>query len=417
MNEESQTFKTYDTLFEPESLDEIIGNKEAIMQLKKYAADINNNIRRKPLIIYGPPGVGKTMAVNMLAKTYKWHIVELNASDYRDKESIDKLLTAASQSRTLFGSKNLIFLDEIDELSAKFDKGASSALVNLINDSKNPIIFTANDVWDKRITFLRERTEQIKFNNVSAGELSQFLTNLSLKHNIKVDKETIEYIANHSNGDIRSAILDLFVLNNAPSSYTEIIGMRDRKIDIFTTLDKIFLANTYSAPLIAIQNSDVENAMLMQWIDENITNRYSNLDEIASAYKMLSLGSLFFNRASKTQYYTYWRYMNVFISSGIALSKHSYPNKYKRYTFPKRISELSKSKESRNKLFEIASLMRKKIHTGTSKIMNSEIVMIAYLIRRGLENNKENKEDVYSYFERTFNIEEKQVDWLIKNVY
>ncbi len=408
--------QSYNISFKPESIDEIIGNKEAISQIKKFALDINNNIRRRPLMIYGPSGVGKATIVNLIAKIFKWHIVELNASDYRDKESIERLLTAASQSRTLFGQKNLIFLDEIDELSTKFDKGASSALINLIVNSKNPIIFTANDVWNKKITFLRERTEQIKFNSVHIDELSQFLTKIADKYNIKTSKEIIDHISNHSNGDVRSAISDLFVLNNAPSSYTEVIGVRDRKIDIFTTLDRIFFANTYSAPLIAIQNSDVENSMLMQWIDENITNRYNNIDEISAAYKMLSLGSMFFNRASKIQYYAYWRYTNVFISSGIALSKHSYPNKYKRYSFPKRISELSKSKESRNKLFEIATHLRRKIHIGTFRIMNNEIIMIAYMIRNALQNNKDD-DKIYSCFERNFNIEEKQINWLVKNVY
>ncbi|MGC8648731.1 MAG: replication factor C large subunit [Candidatus Micrarchaeia archaeon] len=400
---------------ELESLDELIGNSAAIQQLKLFASDVNNNVKRRPLMIYGPPGNGKTTAVNLLAKVNKWHIVELNASDYRDKDSINNLMVAASQSKTIFGSKNLIFLDEIDELSAKFDKGASSALLNLIEVSKSPIIFTVNNPWEKRITFLRNYVEQIEFKRVSAEAIAEFLAKLVVVSNIAVNKEMILQIAKQSNGDVRSAINDLLILDKAPIEYLEMIGMRDRKIDIFTTLDKIFFANTYSAPLTVTSNSDVDNDMLIQWLDENISKRYIDKGEIYSAYKMLSLGSLFANRASRSQYYTYWRYMNVFITSGIALSKHTYPDKRYRYTFPKRISDLSKSKESRNKILEIALLMQRKLHLGTSKIINFELSIILNMLKK-ISAKSESKDEAYSFFERNFGLDEKQIEWLIKNV-
>jgi replication factor C large subunit len=407
--------KIIDFNVELESLDELIGNNSAIQQLKLFASDINNNIRRKPLMINGPPGNGKTTAVNLLAKANKWHIVELNASDYRDKESIDNLMVAASQSRTIFGSKNLIFLDEIDELSAKFDKGASSALLNLIEVSKSPIIFTVNNPWEKKIAFLRNHVEMVEFKRVTADAIAEFLAKIVVMNKINISKEMILQIAKQSNGDVRSAINDLLVLDKAPIEYLEMIGMRDRKIDIFTSLDKIFFANTYSAPLMVTSNSDVDNDMLIQWLDENIYKRYINKSEIYSAYKMLALGSLFANRASRSQYYTYWRYMNVFITSGIALSKHTYPNKNYRYTFPKMVSDLSKSKESRNKVLEIALLMQRKLHLSTSKIINSELSIILNMLKK-ISVDPEEKDKAYSFFEHNFGLAEKQLDWLVKNV-
>jgi len=397
---------------ELESIDELIGNNNAVLQLKKFASDINNNIKRKPLMIHGPSGNGKTSAVNLLAKANKWHIVELNASDYRDKESINNLMVAASQSRTIFGSKNLIFLDEIDELSSKFDKGAASALLNLIEVSKSPIIFTANNVWEKKITFLRNYTEMVEFKKVPNESIAEFLAKIAVIGNLNVSKEMILQIAKQSNGDVRSAINDLLVLDKAPIEYIEMIGMRDRKMDIFATLDKIFFANTYSAPLSLTASSDVDTDMLIQWIDENIYKRYESAAEIYSAYKMLSLGSLFLNRASRSQYYTYWRYMNAFITSGVALAKHAYPNKMRRYSFPKKVSELSKSKESRGKTMEIALLLQHRLHTNTSKIISSELDIIVEMLKTA--HNPEAKEEAYSFFERAFGLDEKQIEWLDK---
>jgi len=190
------------------------------------------------------------------------------------------------------------------------------------------------------------------------------------------------------------------------------IGMRDRKMDIFATLDKIFFANTYSAPLSLTASSDVDTDMLIQWIDENIYKRYESAAEIYSAYKMLSLGSLFLNRASRSQYYTYWRYMNAFITSGVALAKHAYPNKMRRYSFPKKVSELSKSKESRGKTMEIALLLQHRLHTNTSKIISSELDIIVEMLKTA--HNPEAKEEAYSFFERAFGLDEKQIEWLDK---
>ena len=125
-----------DTLFyEPENLDSIKGNENAIAELRRFALSYKMGKHEKPLLVYGPTGTGKSAAVRLLAKENGWNIVELTASDYRDKNAIGGTMAAASQSRGLFGGRNLIMLDEIDELSSRFDKGASAAISELISGS------------------------------------------------------------------------------------------------------------------------------------------------------------------------------------------------------------------------------------------------------------------------------------------
>ncbi len=350
----------------------------------------------------------------MIAEQHNWNIVELNASDYRDKESIDKLLVAASQARTIFGKRNLILLDEIDELAPRFDKGAGGAIAELLKNTKNPVIFIANNRWEKNITFLRNAVDNIEFKKLSSLTIARILEGFVKKNKIKVDKETIDSIATRSNGDARSALNDVAVLDNAGKDAAEIIGMRDRKVDIFTTLDKIFLANTFSAPIAAAANSDVENDMLIKWIDENIPKRYTNKEDLVRGYQMLSQASLFASRASRSQYYTYWRYMNAYMTSGIALAKTAYPDRTRRYTFPKTIMDLIQSKERRSTRVEIARKLRKRLHLNTSRIVKLEMPILASMAKESSDPKR--KEEVYDFFIAKFGLESKEVDWLIENM-
>lgn len=397
-------------------VESVVGNGSAIAAMRKYADDIEKGIKRKPLLLYGHSGTGKSMAAQALANETGWHIVEMNASDYRDKESIDSLLSAASQSRTIFGGRNVILLDEIDELAPRFDRGASSAITQLINQSKAPIILIANDRWDRSISFLRNTTEPVEFKRLSTSEIAAVLERYSKRNTIRASKEMIAAIAARSNGDARSAINDLVALDNASGDAIDIVGMRDRRTDIFTTMDRIFFSNTYSAPLIAATNADVDNEMLIRWIDENLPKRYVSKEDLSRAYAMLSKASIFSRRAAHAQYYVYWKYMNVFMTSGVSLAKDNYPDRLKRYSFPKMVSELSKSKESRGSKAEIARKLRKRIHTSVSRIVKSEMPIIAESARAALKEEGR-EESVYNFFYGAYGLEPKEVKWIAENVF
>jgi replication factor C large subunit len=401
--------------YHEETLEDILGNEIAIAELKRYADEIEKGEKRRPILISGPPGTGKSISARLIAEAHKWNIVELNASDYRDKESIDRLLLAASQSRTIFGKKNMILLDEIDELAPRFDKGAGSAISNMMKNSKSPIIFIANNRWDQNIVFLRTAVDSIEFKKLPTITVSKILARFVKRNGLKVEMEVIDVVAARSNGDARSAINDITVLDNAEPGSVDVIGMRDRKTDIFATLDKIFLSNTYSAPLFASANSDVDNDMLIRWIDENISKRYTDKQDLVNGYDMLSKASMFASRASRSQYYTYWRYMNVYMSSGIALSKGRYPDQLRRYSFPKVISSLSQTKERRGLRMEVARKLKKKIHVNTSRIIKYEMHIIADMARDGLKD-KENEQKTYDFFAAKYGLEPQEVDWLVENV-
>ena len=401
--------KIYDP-FDVPSLSHIVGNRRAISAIQAFAGDIDSGRRRTPLMLSGPPGVGKSSAMRLLAAEHGWNLIELTASDYRDRETLSRLLTAPASSRGLFSSVNFILFDEIDDLSARFDKGASTAILKLIKESKNPVAFIANDRWNQKISFLRNITEPVDFTKLSREEVSAVLLSVSRRHGIETSQEIMERIAYISGGDARCAINDLVAMAGATPDDADVLGIRDRNTEIFKLLDSIFFSNTISAPMRSAMNSGIENSMLFQWIEENLPKRYRSSSDLAAALNSLSYATVFESRASRLQYYGLWRYMSALATAGVALSKEDYPSNTERYSFPHAIMELSRSKSSRGSSAELAAKMKRSIHSNVRTIISDYIPLISAMVRASIKES--GKEELEDFMLSKFALEPKDVEKL-----
>jgi replication factor C large subunit len=397
----------------PSSFNEIFGNADAIAQIRKYAVDIDNGVERKPLLLAGPPGTGKTASAHLIAKERGWNVVEMNAGDYRDAESINSIAATAASSRHLFGGSNMVLFDEIDELMPRFDTGAAAAIEKLISHTRSPIIFIADDPWSQSIRFLRGKVDTVQFKRLDSASVRSAVMLFAKKNRIAVSEKLLDLIVAKAAGDARSAINDAWALAGAGEDDADALGTRNRKEEIFGVLDKVFKSYTVSASLFAIMNADEEQGMLINWIGENIPKRYRQISEIYSAYDSLSLASIYLSRASRSQYYTYWRYANVFISSGVALSKEQPPDMMSRYTYPKQIKSMSESKEDRSIRVKIAAKISKTVHAGTKRIIANEMKLIAEEAKRAIAKGR-SKEEVTEFMEVNFGLSDKEAEYMIE---
>jgi replication factor C large subunit len=402
----------FDSLYMPASLDKIVGNPGVVGRLRLFANDSDKGVARTPLMLFGPSGVGKSVSAHLLAAERGWNVVELNASDYRDRETIERRLLSAATSKSIFGKRNMILLDEVDELFRE-DKGAGSAIAAVLSAAKNPVILIANDMWDQRISFLRGKTEPIEFKRLTRDDLARILADFCSSKSYAVKKEEIETFAAMANGDARSAINDLYAAMGGDADMSEVMGIRDRKIDVFSMLDKVFMANTMAASLRAVGNSDLTNDMLIKWIEENIPNRYQYIDDMARAFAMLAESSAYSTKANRSQYYTYWRYMKVLMSAGVSLSKDHYPSNSKRYAFPRVIKELSASKSDRRKAYAIAEKLQGRVHSSTKRIAREEMGIIAMMIKRA-EADGETTESISEQLARSYGFGDEEISYILK---
>ena len=72
-------------------------------------------------------------------------IVDLNASDVRTKDKLQKKIGEAIRTVSLFGERSLIFLDEVDGLLGRSDYGGVEFIKDAVKATENPIIMAAND--------------------------------------------------------------------------------------------------------------------------------------------------------------------------------------------------------------------------------------------------------------------------------
>ncbi|MEM0200948.1 MAG: replication factor C large subunit, partial [Candidatus Micrarchaeaceae archaeon] len=395
----------------PKTVNGIIGNNDAVTKLIEFAGKIHSKQKPRPTILFGPSGTGKTASAHAVAYGNGFELLELNASDYRDVDTLRKRLKPASESRGLFNKNILILLDEIDELSKKLDTGAEKVVRELIKTSKQPIIFTATDFWNKDISYLRMLVDKIEFKKVNNNELKNYLLDILKKENATMKDEVVEKIVIRSNGDVRGAINDLEIMIGANEELIENIGIRDKKIEIFWILDKIFLSNNFDISRNAVTKSDLDIGMLINWVDENITKRYQSKRDVDEAYSNLALASKYYERASRTNHYEYFKYASVLSSSGITISNKGRTSMLKQYTFPSNIRYMSTTKEERSNLKSIADRLSPLLHTNRKKIISNYIPILKIAIEDSIK--KYGKEQTLSNIAFTMGLFQEDIEIIL----
>src|SRR3989338_2554395 len=98
--------------YAPKNSSEVVGQEKALISLKSFISGYKK-ARKKAMILYGPPGCGKTSSVYAVASELNLKVIEINASDCRNKDAISTIIGAASKQMSLFARGKLILVDEI----------------------------------------------------------------------------------------------------------------------------------------------------------------------------------------------------------------------------------------------------------------------------------------------------------------
>ncbi|MCX8199944.1 MAG: replication factor C large subunit [Candidatus Micrarchaeota archaeon] len=323
----------------PKSLSEFAGNSEVVEEVRKWALLIESGKRQKPLLLYGPSGVGKTALAYALASEMGWEILEFNASDTRNKDNVERIMGAATSSAGLFSHRKLILVDEVDGLEGAADRGGASAIASVIENATQPIILTANDAWDKKLYSLRSACKLIEMKHINKRTIRSVIARIAKEEGISMPEDVLDKIADSSGGDLRSAIIDLQAY--LPGS------MRDRDKLIFECVKSLFKAETYQDAMKSFDGTTVDYGLMKLWIESNIPIEYEKPEEIARAYNFLSRADVFDGRVLNRQAWKLQKYSYALILAGVALSKGHKYHKFSKYEFPQFLRLMSISSEKR----------------------------------------------------------------------
>ncbi len=194
----------------PKTVQEMVGNEEARLIVIKWLAGWVSGSR--PLLLLGPPGTGKTTLVHTLSRQLDYDLVEMNASDIRNREALQARITPIFQNTTtnLIGKKIMLFLDEVDGISGREDTGGLDTLSNLIKEPTVPVIMAANKK-SLKIAKLAKACKIVELNPVPSRLLLLLLDYVLQSEGVELGSGDKRSIIDNSRGDIRS------LLNSAQS--------------------------------------------------------------------------------------------------------------------------------------------------------------------------------------------------------
>ena len=283
--------------YRPQTLDEVVGNNKEKKIILEWVDNWKKGNPQQPLLLVGPPGIGKTTLALVIAKEFSEYI-ELNASDKRSQDVIKNTIGESSSTRSLFGDEyKLIIMDEVDGIHGTNDRGGVRAIGEIIKNSKHPMILIANDFYSKRLQSIKPKCTVIKMAKVRSPSIRKALKEIAAKEEIKANPKALDLISKKSNGDMRSAINTLQALADKDEVLeprdVENLRTKDDRSDIFNAITGVLKSKNPQHVRDALR-VDEDPTLVMEYIAENIPREYTNKNEIKQAYENIAKADLYF---------------------------------------------------------------------------------------------------------------------------
>ncbi|MDD3237003.1 MAG: replication-associated recombination protein A [Candidatus Gastranaerophilales bacterium] len=192
-------------ILRPQTLEEYLGQKNVI---SKNSALINllKSKRLFSLILWGPPGCGKTTFARLIAKHTDSNFIELSAVSSGIKDIKEAVQIA--KDKLVYGQKTILFIDEIH----RYSKTQQDALLPYLENGTLFLIgSTTENPSFQVVPALISRVQVIRLNPLDDDSLITIIKKgfsyLEDKYTpIEIEANVYEYIVNYARGDARSAL-------------------------------------------------------------------------------------------------------------------------------------------------------------------------------------------------------------------
>jgi replication factor C large subunit len=325
-------------VYRPMRVQQMIGNEGARLAVVKWLSGWVDGSR--PLLLIGPPGIGKTTLVHTLSQQFNYDLIELNASDNRNKIGLQNRIMPIFHNAGLFGRKMMLFLDEVDGISGREDTGGIDSLITIMKEPTIPVIMAAN-TKNTKIKDLAKICKVIELNSIPPRLLMIFLDHILKEENKKLSPDEKVSVVNNSKGDVRS------MLNNAQSKCAGYTSTHSEtfEIDIAEAINgyfsmseveeaKNFLSQAdaaYLDPRFGMsaeeRRKDMINALFSSIVSSPI-----DLNGLADALDVLSKIDVIVGRIGQNRYWRLMKYLDVMIAYSLFSSTRQKGIKYNQYS-------------------------------------------------------------------------------------
>jgi putative ATPase len=154
------------------------------------------------LIIWGPPGSGKTTLAGILANHLERELFTFSAV-LGGVNDLKKLIERSREQESYGGKKSVIFIDEIH----RFNKAQQDALLPFVENGEILLIGATTEAPTVSVNrALLSRTRIVKLEKLADNAITKIVAKACSDLNLELDKEVVQVISEHSNGDARFAL-------------------------------------------------------------------------------------------------------------------------------------------------------------------------------------------------------------------
>ena len=205
----------------PTSLDEFAGQEHILGKGKLLRRAIEAD-KVTSLILFGPPGTGKTALAHIIAVQAKSHFVKINAVT-SGVDELRRVIEEAKHRQNLKGKSTILFIDEVH----RFNKMQQDALLPAVEDNTITLIgATTHNPYFFINAPLVSRSTVAEFYPLKNTDLGKIVTR-ALKdkekglgnYNIKMEEEALNHLIKSSDGDARRLLnaLEIGILTTPPN--------------------------------------------------------------------------------------------------------------------------------------------------------------------------------------------------------
>jgi putative ATPase len=258
----------------PRSLEEVIGQEKALLPgspLQILAKSESENSSHTSILLWGPPGTGKTSIAKAVANSSGRRFVELSAVSTGVKE-LREVIDKASVDQEIYGVTTIVFLDEIHRFSkaqqdALLPSVESGGILLIAATTENPSFAVIAPLLSRSLLV---RLEPLSHEAISALVKNALAEPRGLDSKVGIDDDALGRIVEISGGDARRA---LTVLEAAASRVMELSGSAEPVIgleDVAASLESALVRydrdgdqhyDTISAFIKSVRGSDADAAI------------------------------------------------------------------------------------------------------------------------------------------------------------
>ena len=185
----------------PSTLDEFVGQEQVLGDGSALRLAIAAD-RVGSMILYGPPGSGKTTLARIVAQTTGAHFEELSAVSATVKD-VREVLAAARERLGAENRRTILFLDEIH----RFNKAQQDALLPAVEEGLVTLIgATTENPYFEVNSALLSRTQIYELEPLSEEELATVVERGAAQLGVDLPADLVELVAQRAGGDARNAL-------------------------------------------------------------------------------------------------------------------------------------------------------------------------------------------------------------------